>query len=1189
MPTPVLDARSFEDILRQLRESAQHHMPEWSPGDTADPGVMLQHTFGRLMEIVIERLNQVPEKQLLAFLDALGISPLPPVPARAPLVFSLRKEADSALVPQGTAVIAKKAGGGPPPLFETVENLTVLRAAITCAYACQPSRSRYGDYTCRLNGGGFAPFIGERLMPDTYYFVDDIALSIEKPAQTYLMLNFGYEVDDAVIKRFLDNLKWGYSGGAAAFKPKVVENKGGVLKLVINEHELQTPLIVPMPTGQLGGGCEPPAGRYIKCGLAHSFEAKRAAADMPIRSAKIEVWGRKRLPEHLFRNNTRLDPDAYFLPFGNRPKEGDSFYIHMGDLFDRPGANVFLNMDVSSGMVGYYQRWCRLNWFYSTEEGWEEIKIAENESSFNGSDLVLAFTCPANAAPRKVGGAKGCWLRAVLPQGNYGCEAEYELRGSTYILKSGTGTFYFPEVRSISLHTKCQVFCRAYRQRGHIYTDIKDAAPLPADYPELKGSYFYVGFDNFFPHRPVSLYADAEAAADTTFATDTSPVWEFLAEGGWQPLYVKDDTAGLNRSGAVRFLTPPEADKATLFDNTARYWIRIAAGGAGRLKGLYLNAVLAEQATTVGRETLGAVNGQPWQRYTLRNNPVLNGQRLWVREAEAPTAAESAATEVDLRQNPVTLEQEYWVLWHEQSSFGASLANSRHYTLDRVSGEIRFGDGSRGMIPIKGSAIAVEYRYGGGIQGNLPADAIAKPAANLAGIELVGNPIAATGGAEPEDAASIRSRGPMALRHRGRGVTAQDLEWLVKEVGGAAIDRIKCLPADDKLAFTLMLLPAVEGARPLPDGNLAALVRDYLTRRIPAVWGGGSGFGIIGPRYVTVGVKAKLIPADPFESSQVRDRAGATLANCLHPRLGGPDGKGWPFGRSVYLSEICAVLEGAAGAGRALAGTVSIHPAAAQRELALLKSDIHLEVHYPVGSLLSISGANGRITEQWLLAEAINSDVLPSAIRVNGLREGDLLNITCPLSYSTASGGFTSYPLIDFPAGSPVRFEDGFTTVLLRDLPENSRLTGDMLENTKTGDGAPRLKDNAVITIIHPDTLLVRDLWDEIDGAYTILAACQCEAVPLAAGVVLECAQSKAKALLQKSTQEGFEVKLQFAAIKARTVANLTLAEVASGGLPLEISGARPITDTAYLTGHELCTPGHIEIDIVNQAGLKEG
>jgi hypothetical protein len=48
---------------------------------------------------------------------------------------------------------------------------------------------------------------------------------------------------------------------------------------------------------------------------------------------------------------------------------------------------------------------------------------------------------------------------------------------------------------------------------------------------------------------------------------------------------------------------------------------------------------------------------------------------------------------------------------------------------------------------------------------------------------------------------------------------------------------------------------------------------------------------------------------DPQEASPVKERAQLALTRFLHPLTGGPEGKGWPFGRDVYLSDVVAVLE----------------------------------------------------------------------------------------------------------------------------------------------------------------------------------------------------------------------------------------------------------------------------------------
>ena len=43
----------------------------------------------------------------------------------------------------------------------------------------------------------------------------------------------------------------------------------------------------------------------------------------------------------------------------------------------------------------------------------------------------------------------------------------------------------------------------------------------------------------------------------------------------------------------------------------------------------------------------------------------------------------------------------------------------------------------------------------------------------------------------------------------------------------------------------------------------------------------------------------------------------------LDPRQGGPDGRGWPFGRDVYRSEILQLIDGVTGVDHVLELTLS--------------------------------------------------------------------------------------------------------------------------------------------------------------------------------------------------------------------------------------------------------------------------
>src|SRR5260370_39660620 len=97
---PKLDARTQGGIVTFLEEAWKKRYPTY---EGTGLEAALFHMFGRFAERIIERLNQAPDKNFLAFLDLLGASPLPPQPASVPLTFTLAgKGLVDAVVPAGT-------------------------------------------------------------------------------------------------------------------------------------------------------------------------------------------------------------------------------------------------------------------------------------------------------------------------------------------------------------------------------------------------------------------------------------------------------------------------------------------------------------------------------------------------------------------------------------------------------------------------------------------------------------------------------------------------------------------------------------------------------------------------------------------------------------------------------------------------------------------------------------------------------------------------------------------------------------------------------------------------------------------------------------------------------------------------------------------------------------------------------
>ena len=130
-----LDDRMWQDIVDEARALIPQYAPQWTDHNPSDVGITLVELFAWLVEGLIFRLNQVPERNYVAFLDLLGITRDPATPARAMLTFTAAPSALAAGVPvpaksrvqtRGTEVAA-------PILFETDTGLTVLPINLTTA------------------------------------------------------------------------------------------------------------------------------------------------------------------------------------------------------------------------------------------------------------------------------------------------------------------------------------------------------------------------------------------------------------------------------------------------------------------------------------------------------------------------------------------------------------------------------------------------------------------------------------------------------------------------------------------------------------------------------------------------------------------------------------------------------------------------------------------------------------------------------------------------------------------------------------------------------------------------------------------------------------------------------------------------------------------------------------------------
>jgi predicted phage baseplate assembly protein len=438
-----------------------------------------------------------------------------------------------------------------------------------------------------------------------------------------------------------------------------------------------------------------------------------------------------------------------------------------------------------------------------------------------------------------------------------------------------------------------------------------DALPKPGDA-------LLVGLSAAVPSCAVTLRFTCDIAAGEGVDPRNPPlVWEALAGGTWEACSLdRDDTGGLNRPGDVVLHVPRSHALSTLNEKRAG-WLRCRVvdaaegqpkyGGSPEITGLSGftsgGTAAAVNAELILDEPLGTSNGLPGQRFRLKNRPVI--------PMDEPGRVVVSGDDED---------------WLEVTSFADSTKDDRHFRVDRIAGEIVFGpvvrepDGGLSqygaVVPANANLTIRAYETGGGAQGNVAAGVVVMLKSAIPYVSRVQNRVPATGGVDGEDVENAKVRGPMFLRGT-RAVAARDFEHQAIVAAPNEIARVLCLPAGDGSeagSVRLLITPRVDGDHmgrlafdaltPLNE-NLLEKVAEHIERRRVV----GVRVLLEPPLYMGLTVDARVRVGPRSDPELVEEAALQALYRYFNPITGGPDTRGWPFGRPVHAGEAFWVLQ----------------------------------------------------------------------------------------------------------------------------------------------------------------------------------------------------------------------------------------------------------------------------------------
>lgn len=958
IPSPKLDDRTFEDIVAEALSLIPRYAPEWTNHNPSDPGITLIELAAWMTDLILYRLNRVPEKNYVAFLNLLGIKLKPPRAANALLHFKLVEGATKQRVPRATQVSTPQGTEEDTIVFETARDLVVTDIVLDRAFSYY--NDTYSDNSPFLDGSreqAFEVFGGADRVERFIYLSDPRFANVGDSALLRVFLG----CPETGARDLVRLLEWEYWNGDRwkDLTPAPLEVDRG--EICFYGPLAFEPVVV---DGALG--------LWLRGRLVDVPESREDTEIDTVRT-RVEVVGEGILPERAFAN---LDNNAFILldtgknmfPLGREPAVDYAVYLACEELLQTPDAYVSIEFAIadpsaiprpapSDDLV--------LSWEYFDGKRWQLLGRSSSRGLLPGAGDefgfhdatralsqtgVVSFRRPKDMEPSDVNGEILRWVRARIEKGNYGEQGTYTLEGDKWAFKDDK------PLRPPALKNIVFRYREDYRDVRHVLTyndftfiDATEVArteftlfqpftPKSDESPAL-----YLGFAKQLPNELVPLYfkMDEElglaalsgedtdvvtaelsrynAERASSWASEQRVVWEYWDGKLWQPLSVTDGTSSFTTSGFVEFVPADDWCKSMKFTEE-RFWLRarLEMGGyvkAPRIRRLLSNVVEAHNHVTISDEIVGSSDATPLQEFALLRAPLLEGEIIEVRERQPPGESELA----DLGEDPVRpVEEEegseqVWVRWKRVDSFFESGPRSRHYMLDYLSGKIIFGDGRKGMMPPEGqnNIRAEAYLIGGGAAGNVNPNTITSLTRALAYVEAVTNPLPAEGGADRESVNEAKDRAPYTIKSRDRAVTSEDFEMLALRAS-TSLARAKCVPdRANRGAVVLVLIPKAEGGvrglsrRLVPSNELLRYVKRYLDDRRLV----GTILNVVKPSYKEVSLKVTLLRRTVGTSDRLRREIADKLRTYLHPLVGGRAAKGWEFGRAVLKTELIHVIE----------------------------------------------------------------------------------------------------------------------------------------------------------------------------------------------------------------------------------------------------------------------------------------
>ncbi len=904
---PKVDNRKQKELEQQILQLAAQYVPEWKPA-LEDAGLTLVHIFTKMLEGTLERLNYMPYKNYIYFLNLLGAKQSPDVPASGYLKIELTGTIPEGIrIPKGTRFYGEEKGGI-RVLFETINESRAVTNEIETIYQV----GKNADVITALpvkseetNFSGFTLFTpaGENLQERRFVFTQPNSLN----GTSALTIRVQIFYRDRVVL-FSNPL-------IVCWKQKT---KDGWQSVLWNEDS-NGDLILKLPECEEEIEYRGKRGRFLSCRLLSKTEIKETA----FTQIRVGAFGTDILPDCLYYNDHQLAGEQ-ILPFGEEFSVYDEFLLGCKEAFSKGGARIKITFALSFESVGEqikretdefpdngykltrtgkkkrkaifikkepeevleeFRVPIKVSWEYFNGLGWATL-VADDSRAYEDifsekrtGRISMTFLCPEDMKEWIAGANTSFFIRARL----------LEIKNN----QTPDARYLFPKLQNIKIQYTYEelpsvstVFVEKNKTveekqlptiMGEEITLHEKKATLPTVYfklaaPLTKGS--------------ISLFWKVKDRTEGIGAICVESYSKESGKAGWKRLAVTDETQRIKHSGRMILYCNEPSEPLSLFGTTG-YFLRIVRPESTKkficpkILAIEWNVVKLIQQESMEAEYFTADPSEIHKICQLSEKNILEPE-VWVDEGET-------------RQKEYSLN-DHWVKWEQRENLFLAKPEERVYLTDFSKGRVLFGDGKHGKLPAQyhSCKIRINYRICLGKKGNLPKEAVFGIADSIPAIRKVVALEAFVGGCDMQTSAQAAESFSETMKYLDRAVCREDFELLAKKAD-RTISRVKVVSENGRVI--LLILPKEPDNSQDYFEQIRQRVWEKLKENAAIVLTSENIFKIKEVTYIEFEVYVKAVLGDTQDYFEVYQKIEQRLNHYFHPVTGNFLGEGFEIGK----------------------------------------------------------------------------------------------------------------------------------------------------------------------------------------------------------------------------------------------------------------------------------------------------